>query len=64
MSREMYAIMHIAIHDALNTTRSPLDALRLRSAPIHLNVSIEAAVAAAARDALVGVIRVSQPTAS
>jgi hypothetical protein len=51
----MYAIMHIAIHDALNT-------LDRRSAPyafkarLPLNASIEAAVATAARDALVGVI--------
>ena len=52
----MYAIMHIAIHDALNTLdrRSTPYAFNAR---LPLNVSIEAAVAAAARDALVGVIR-------
>jgi hypothetical protein len=52
----LYAIMHIAIHDALNTLdrRSTPYVLKAR---IHLNVSVEAAVAAAARDALTGVIR-------
>jgi hypothetical protein len=51
----MYAIMHIAIHDALNTLdrRSTPYAFKAR---LPLNVSVEAAVAAAARDALVGVI--------
>lgn len=52
----LYAIMHIAVHDALNAIdrRSTPYAFKAR---IHLNVSIEAAVAAAARDALIGVIR-------
>ena len=52
----MYAIMHIAVHDALNTLdrRSTPYAFKAR---IHLDVSVEAAVAAAARDALIGVIR-------
>jgi hypothetical protein len=52
----LYTIMHVAIHDALNAIdrRSTPYAFKAR---IPLNVSVEAAVAAAARESLAGVIR-------
>ena len=52
----MYAMMHVAVHDALNAIdrRSRSYAVNLRATP---GTSPEAAVAAAARDVLVSVLR-------
>jgi len=57
----MYAMMHLAIHDALNAIELHSSPYAYRPQALHPNASPEAAVAGAARDVLVPLIQQLTP---